>query len=813
MTKIIKAPYNFVPLNKKVVLPYWADHISHDIPFADAQSGTLKIGIKAETPIFVLDGTKDKEKEGQVGSFNHFDGKYFLPGSSIKGMLRAVLEIMSFGKLADQVDDDRYAIRDLAGSMKNTYMGNFKPDQIRCGWLQRLDENEYIIKDCGLPGRISHRHLDAEFGTNFSTFFKKRSEGGNFNASNDKEKAAQYKYKKFREKQSSFEHRFDFVTTDANRPIYEVGREHTGTIVFTGQPGPRMIDRRGKWTGHHLEFIFFEEKERLEVTPKVIKDFLFAYYDHDVNQQSVDWQHWSKILEKGERIPVFFQKEGDKVKHLGLSYLYKLPYENSIREAIAHYQPTEGIDIAQAIFGYVDDKSKASLKGRVHVGHAFAKANTAREDKQFEAVLSSPKASYFPNYLRQDIKGDGKVGRYTTLMDKKPELAGWKRYPVHQKGRKKNPAPQGTKNPDKILTKFVPLEEGVIFELDINYHNLKLIELGALLSALTFHGTAGNSHKKVSIFHSIGMGKPLGFGRVSVVVTGIEEKLKTASLKAFEAYMNVELEEAWHNSTQITELLTMSSVQDNKGSSELAYMKMGMGKGKNEFVEAKSRQNREALNRYSQLDHVQAITANTLITPKDIEQMQAYLAREKAIYERMSTPDEILEAYEAQKEAELYRALEAKKDALLKALEQKREALQTEEEKQLAQERAAASAKKKAEKQAAAQAAGFDFTELDPEEKNFFNTLKKHLQLHLARLHKVNNYNQIRNRRSKFPDILLPKEQHQALHDFLLRAIAAGASSEQKRWKKPFKKNANFKKVAEWVGEEKAEKWYQELIK
>ena len=52
---MITAPYNFVPLNKKVVYPHWAKLISHDVPFENSLSGTIELEILANTPIFVKD--------------------------------------------------------------------------------------------------------------------------------------------------------------------------------------------------------------------------------------------------------------------------------------------------------------------------------------------------------------------------------------------------------------------------------------------------------------------------------------------------------------------------------------------------------------------------------------------------------------------------------------------------------------------------------------------------------------------------------------------------------------------------------------
>ena len=38
---MIKAPYNFVPLEKTAFYPEWANHISQDIPFEDGVIRTL----------------------------------------------------------------------------------------------------------------------------------------------------------------------------------------------------------------------------------------------------------------------------------------------------------------------------------------------------------------------------------------------------------------------------------------------------------------------------------------------------------------------------------------------------------------------------------------------------------------------------------------------------------------------------------------------------------------------------------------------------------------------------------------------------
>ena len=123
----IKAPYNFVPLEEKAFYPSWANHISQDIPFEDGVSGRIEYTITAKTPIYVRNGQKQEDKpENRDNTFSHTsDGKYFIPGTSIKGEIRSVLEILSFGKMT-QVQDSRFGIRDLGAGPEGTRYKSYK---------------------------------------------------------------------------------------------------------------------------------------------------------------------------------------------------------------------------------------------------------------------------------------------------------------------------------------------------------------------------------------------------------------------------------------------------------------------------------------------------------------------------------------------------------------------------------------------------------------------------------------------------------------------------------------------------------------
>lgn len=268
---MIKAPYNFVPLENKAFYPSWANHISQDIPFEDGVSGSIEYTIEAKTPIFVRNGYTDREHPDSTFSKTH-DGKFFIPSTSIKGEIRNVLEILSFGKMT-QVQDARFGIRDL-NSQKNpvAYVeGNFYLDKmkhVQCGWLyKRLSQDgneEYIINDCGVPGRIKPEEIDNHYGTALAMFGQNLTLNRQCTNKNDEEelRSAYYKYKNIlkisldnQDINNCFCGTFSTVQDNYDRLIASFGANgKKGCIVVTGQPSKRdPIKKKGKY----YEFVFF----------------------------------------------------------------------------------------------------------------------------------------------------------------------------------------------------------------------------------------------------------------------------------------------------------------------------------------------------------------------------------------------------------------------------------------------------------------------------------------------------------------------------------------------------------------------------
>ena len=532
----VKTPYAFVPLPKTFFTPDWADRISQDVPFSDGITGSISFEMVAQTPVFVRDGQED------TSSFcKSSDGRYFIPATSIKGEISSVLRIMSYGKVG-QVRNGTFGKRNLNDSTYRDAMSN-----VHCGWMY-FTEKGVEIEDCDIPARVSLQDIDDIFNTSYVEFVKN---GDNFRS--DYNRTAKKKYEMFPKDKSKVclfreddrpKNRVD------NREIVKIIRTTQkdafyGEIVFTGQPGVRRMTNN-RWAGKFYEFVFvcFEEKIVKPVSDSVFQDF------ETIHSASPDYVEFRKQeLYNGKHIPIFFlmDEKGDVIS-IGLSYLYKYPYKKSIYDAIPdNNQDVSKKDLCDCLFGY--STPQQSLKGRVHFGHAFAK-DSPTPDKGKDFYMSQPRASFYPFYVK-----DGKS------WDNAEQIAGWKRYPIRIQSRLL-PSPQGT---EAMKSKAEMLPAGTAFQETIRFHNLRPIELGALLSAITFHG---NNDK---CLHSIGLGKPLGYGAIMInnllLETDSELKDSLAYMAVFEEQMT-SIDGNWLDSPQLKELLLMAiGIPGNKAAS------------------------------------------------------------------------------------------------------------------------------------------------------------------------------------------------------------------------------------------------------
>jgi CRISPR-associated protein (TIGR03986 family) len=581
-TPPIPSPYSFVPLSRHVFFPDWAAQVSQDVPFSDGISGWFEIEVEATTPIYIRNGgdfdegsPKDDQKERerkrrarlQNPDWQSFyrlfpNGPLAIPGTSLKGMLRSVLEIATFAKMRG-VDARAYSVRDLHNrDLYNRHLtGGDEPSGYhplaRPGWLRQGKDGTWEVVPCQMA-RVEQADLEELAGDTASPGFLGRAQraGGKYKKWWDHEMRLTVGFTADRNPQLQPNHSQPLRYRRVSQlwPSDEAPAHATkGSIVFTGQPQNREEQDGGTadWYrangSKHMEFIFFDrEKQPLLVPRDVQEDFLFIHCDQH-GQPNEDLRFLLKeFRDEKQDIPVFFLAEGQAIKSIGLALMYRLPYRFRLPDLVREQQPDSANeacrDFAETLFGTFGDAGCA--RGRVAFESLPAVDGTARELSEVTTVLNAPKPSFYPNYLEQRIvdRNTGRIGGdYATLMDADEKtgcptarLRGWKRYPARADHSSPEDRPVPTNREGKVnldvVTRFRPLDQGVRFTGRVHVHNLRPAELGGLLWALTWGG-------ETALRHRLGMGKPLGYGHVAIRLTDKLELLRqTPTQKRLEAH-------------------------------------------------------------------------------------------------------------------------------------------------------------------------------------------------------------------------------------------------------------------------------------
>lgn len=470
-------PYTFVPFANYV---YSLDESEekelsavHDIPVKGALSGHINVDFEAQTPFCVRKGTGDQSM--------NVNGSYYVPGTTIKGMVRSVFDILAFANARNGIANNRYSMRDLHSG---DYELNATDKPQKAGFLVRI-KGKYYIQESNKYRSYDYNYIEKHTGKEDLKSQRKVED----------------KYKLI--------YRF---TKDEDKK--------TAMWFFSGS-----------MTTKEHEFMFvlpeFKEDELISINNDVWDDFIFI---HEKENKNEAWKYWKRIIKnyncvsdinedkKPAVVPCFFRKDKDKntVKDLGFSYLYRQPYSKKIHDFLPSAHKSSGIDLGDAIFGYVKDNK--ALKGRVLFESAFIKDARLAGKQTF--IMGSPKPTYYPFYLQQNNRGeDGKLNTYFNIST----LSGAKRYVLQSEAK------IGDKPKSKVTTSFIPLDKGTRFSARISFHNLHDYELGALIAAITFCNKSG-------CFHSMGFAKPFGYGRMKVTgceITNCSSTDKDALIKIF----------------------------------------------------------------------------------------------------------------------------------------------------------------------------------------------------------------------------------------------------------------------------------------
>ncbi len=581
------APYNFVPLNKEVVQAEGAAEAEKKKSCAGfaiydtehCKTGYIDCEIEALTPLYIRDSlTSDEYKAGGFSSafFSPAD-KIRLPGSSLRGMVRNLMEIVSFGKFIHTNNVKLYyrAFTDVAKNLEEAYRKNMVEEmrsdgayamKVKAGYLTysqgeykiypavELEVEEKNSKNISLLQYFKVEEEDLQ--KKVSELYPEKVSKDDDDGKTGKRKKVQNRKFKYGFQPILFQHSKVGSDWPHSVPLWyskvtniqKFDKEHEkaipadwheGTLVYTGF-APRK----------HMQWVIAKRSDNF--IPVSIED-----YQHDVNRH--EQYDLLEKLKKYQYVPCFYATDANgQILSFGHTGMFRVNYRHSIPDCIStDLKQPEKIDLAENIFGIVNEKKEQNIAGRVFFEDAipFDENKTQMLDESVPEILASPKPTTFQHYLEQDSDDPASLHTYDSddalirgykiywhrdrgdnwkanqvIVDKKildavEEQKGVKVPEKHEDNRPpfgkrkiinflkipkdiRSAICEAIKQDEKRqYTVIRPVPTKAKFKSRIRFENLTEMELGALLFVLLL---------RPGCCHKLGMGKPLGLGSVKI---------------------------------------------------------------------------------------------------------------------------------------------------------------------------------------------------------------------------------------------------------------------------------------------------------
>lgn len=538
------APYNFVPLPEKVITA--ADLRSQDRYYNDCYTGYLDCHLTTRSPLYVRcaltlaeiarrqEELARRQEEPARGKKVKDPPDFFytdpeskspvIPGSSLRGMLRALVEIVGYAKVQPVSDSLKVTFRAVAASsddpLADPYrdaLGKFGRN-VQAGYLKRQGEQWFVHpalrpSTLELPERSSYlkvkdRHIPAGAIPGLIRFSQPgyRPQHHDVSFDTDVRRGERGKYVA--------------ITSIGGR---DAGYRHRGVLVCSGNM--LETDSSASQSPRKNYALVLErdpKSEALSISQQTVRDYLDSLTPFQ--KESPFDEKWGCLV---DGFPVFYTVEKGRVTMFGHCPNFRVPARLPGQKRAANpldfvpdsLRDPNQTDLAEAMFGYVEPTRKSkrpvACAGRVFISDArleMEQRNVWLSPQPFAPrILASPKPTTFQHYLVQTTPDDKKrLAHYGSPTPGKTVIRGHKLY-WHKGnvGQEQIAETEDVGPNDTQHTRFKPVRSGVRFRFRMCFENLSEIELGALLWALTLPGAGEYCHK-------LGMAKPLGMGSVKI---------------------------------------------------------------------------------------------------------------------------------------------------------------------------------------------------------------------------------------------------------------------------------------------------------
>jgi CRISPR-associated protein (TIGR03986 family) len=513
------APFNFVPAIQPISWTITEDGGER------THSGTIAICLTALEPLLV----SGKQEDGQPRRFFRKDGNLCIPGTSIKGVVRSMLEALSISQLSP-ITPRSVFFRDLNNSSYLTRFvdGDSDPGvsiyRSRAGYLRKRDGLWEI-----LPCEWSKVRYDAlrQAGVRYQDERGRPSErvrallkdpaalrgiGGGI-----PDPADHHHPKDWNRNLTLRYRRLSSVALGGSGRLVTAGHmqtRHFETVFYPPDKETKPISVERLW--EDFEEWLEQHSQRRELLKVLQSQVAKDYYKHGV---PVFW------LEAAGSTP-----SNPVARAFGFCQLFCVPYRHSIERLAGDRASDEPVSLAERIFGFTDiriDDRSLSRRGRVTFGAAHCTTPT-RELPERTVVPGNPSPTCLGLYLEQEhparVRRTNTNHGLKTYDDDGAKLRGRKFY-WHRPRAWDSPNPPTAQN-DRVSARYAPIDRGAKFESTIHFERLSETELGALLAAIQL--PEGHAHK-------MGLGKPFGLGSVRIEIVQLSllaDGVRYRSLKA-----------------------------------------------------------------------------------------------------------------------------------------------------------------------------------------------------------------------------------------------------------------------------------------
>ena len=529
-----RAPYNFVPLLNQVV-PAQAipDHDRYQ-----GNTGWIDCELEALTPLYVRGMMKattfaaysdtdwafsdlPQPVQREMARFFNIHERLVIPGSSLRGMIRMLIEIITFGKVGP-VTDKRIVFRAVGDP---TSLGQFYRSKVLGRNKANAPHNHFDYPSKMLKGGYL-RHRDGQWYIQPAV----EHSGESFIH-------VEYSDAKRLGIIQGIHRTYQVFVKPAARQTLNRGRRGKGDLILDvavvksngvsrKQTSPDMVEAALVVSGHmggkhskHWHCAIYAPDDKAKLIP--IPEQLWKLYEEDRDMKR--GLPTRKLMQDGDPLFYLLDEHGELI-FFGPTQMFRLPYDKGILEFIPYHLRKESTtDMAEAMFGYVKSEQMPYGKSRAYAGRVFFSDALALpgQDKLMSddiitpQILSSPKPSTFQHYLVQPdeaARDRAELRHYASDTVIRGHKLYWHRKVVEPKDYTYQGSQEDIEQHKKQLTGIQPVRPGARFAFRVYFENLTDEELGALLWALEL--PAGCAHK-------LGMGKPLGLGSARVKVTSL----------------------------------------------------------------------------------------------------------------------------------------------------------------------------------------------------------------------------------------------------------------------------------------------------